>query len=300
MRKCMMNAISMGCIAVGSFLMGGALGLALSKDESDIFEENCIKLKDYEYNANEIKHILDFYDDKMLDENLSEELRAEAKDSYDRMTKELYGPSDREVVMKLKYEIQEDTFDPYPEDLEEFDEEDFYDYSDDDEAEDESVETTTIKPVVEAYDREGNRHIFPVEDGVALKHTSEGLEEVTEPYIISEDDYWDPNQYPEFAQENLVYYAKDDVLTTERDEVIVDVDDIIGPNALTSFGSMCLDNDTVFVRNIRLGMEYEITRDEGSYQEVVLGYSDEEEEQAYKKAKQYFKNLEKEEEGVTT
>lgn len=277
MRKCMMNAISMGCIAVGSFLMGGALGLALSKDESDIFEENCIKMEDlphvWEYNTDKINEMMNFCHEK------------EAKDSYDRMTKELYGP-DRDKIV-----------DPYPEDLEEFDE-----------AENESVETTAIKPVriVEYADgtraamTEDGSRIKVIEEDVTLKHTSEGLEEVTEPYIISEDDYWDPNQYPEFAQENLVYYAKDDVLTTERDEVITDVEDIIGPDALTSFGSMCLDKDTVFVRNIRLGMEYEITRDEGSYQEIVLGYSDEEEEQAYQKAKKYFKQLEKEEEGVTT
>lgn len=292
MRKCMMNAISMGCIAVGSFLMGGALGLALSKDESDIFEENCIKMEDlphvWEYDTDKINEMMNFCHEK------------EAKDSYDRMTKELYGPDRDKIVDPYSHVLDVEASEKL---LDAIVSEDEYD-----EAENESVETTVIKPVKIVEYADGTRaamtedgsRIKVVNEDVTLKHTSEGLEEVTEPYIISEDDYWGPNQYPEFAQENLVYYAKDDVLTTERDEVITDVEDIIGPDALTSFGSMCLDKDTVFVRNIRLGMEYEITRDEGSYQEVVLGYSDEEEEQAYKKAKQYFKNLEKEEEGATT
>lgn len=311
MRKCMMNAISMGCIAVGSFLMGGALGLALSKDESDIFDENCIKLEDIRlYSKKEYEAECTITED-------GERFLEEAQDSYDRMTKELYGPDRAKIIDPYSHVLDEEASEKLLDDL--ISEEEY------DEAENKSVETT-IRTVHDAGGREyslrtdSNINNQPViinkesklpigHIGIAskdnetislFKQTSEGLEEVTEPYIISEDDYWDPNQYPEFAQENLVYYAKDDVLTTERDEVITDIDDVVGPHALTSFGSMCLDKDTVFVRNIRLGMDYEITRDEGSYQEIVLGYSDEEEEAAYKKAKQYFKQLEKEEEGATT
>lgn len=273
MRKCMMNAVSLGCVAIGSFLLGGALGLALSKDESDIFDENCVKMEDLDcyVKLGPPVNVMPALDpDKEIQNTpitgegtlCSEYIRDEAKESYDRMVNKLYGPYRNQIVYPESYYTNNEDYD---------------------EAENESYETTTI-----------------VDDGVTLKPTSEGLEEVTEPYIISEDDYFDPNQYPEFAQENLVYYAKDDVLTTERDEVIVNVEDIVGPDALTSFGSLTVDKDTVFVRNIGLGMEYEVTRDEGSYQEVVLGYSDEDEERAYQKAKQYFKKLEKEEEGVTT
>lgn len=126
------------------------------------------------------------------------------------------------------------------------------------------------------------------EDDVLVKETTEGLIEVSDPYIISEDEYIDPNIFSEFSRNTLIYYEDDDVLATDRDEVVHDVEEMIGPDALTNFGYMSGNNDVVFVRNIKLGSNFEIIRESGSYQELILGLS--EEDVDYEKAKKFFED----------
>lgn len=126
------------------------------------------------------------------------------------------------------------------------------------------------------------------DDDVLVKETTEGLIEVSDPYIISEDEYIDPNIFSEFSRNTLIYYEDDDVLATDRDEVIHDVEELIGPDALTNFGYMSGNKDVVFVRNIKLGSNFEIIRESGSYQELVLGLS--EEDVDYEKAKKFFED----------
>lgn len=130
------------------------------------------------------------------------------------------------------------------------------------------------------------------EEGVMVKNTTEGLVEVVEPYVISEDEFVWPAKFGEFDRNTLIYYEKDDVLTTDRDEVITDVEKLIGPSALTSFGNKSGHRDVVYIRNIKLGADYEVLREYGSYKEKVLGLSDEDEE--YEKAKKFFKQMEDE------
>lgn len=130
---------------------------------------------------------------------------------------------------------------------------------------------------------------FVNEDGDLVKETTEGIVEIVEPYIISEEEYMDPTVFIEFERTTLIYYEKDDTLATDRDEVITNVEEMIGPHALTSFGSMTNNKDTVFVRNVKLGADFEIVRDEGSYQELVLGLF--EEDSDYEKARKFFKDL---------
>lgn len=127
------------------------------------------------------------------------------------------------------------------------------------------------------------------EDDVLVKETSEGLLEIVEPYIISEDEFMDPNVFTEFERNTLIYYEADDTLTTDRDEVVTNVEELIGSSALTSFGYKTSNPDSVFVRNIKLGSNFEILREEGSYQVTILGLP--EEDVDYEKAKKFFKNL---------
>lgn len=127
---------------------------------------------------------------------------------------------------------------------------------------------------------------------VEVKNTSEGLIEVVEPYIISEEEFMDPNLFVEFGRHTLIFYEEDDVLATDRDEVIHNVEELVGSQALTSFGHMSNNKDVVFVRNIKLGCNFEIIRENGSYQEMVLGLSMDEDSD-YEKAKNFFKALDK-------
>lgn len=90
----------------------------------------------------------------------------------------------------------------------------------------------------------------------------------TRPYVIHVDEYqgdemgWD-------SQSTLTWYEKDSVLTDSHDHPIHNPNEVVG--LPLSFGHGSNDPNVVYVRNERLQAEYEILRDSGSYQEVVLG-----------------------------
>lgn len=125
-----------------------------------------------------------------------------------------------------------------------------------------------------------------------VRHTEDGPELVTEPYVISVDSY--ENEYQDFSKNELTYYEEDDTLCDDRGDVIVAISHLIGDEALTSFGEGSEDENVVYVRNIELGSDFEITRDSRSYIEVELGV--EPKDESYSKARKYF-NLDEEEEG---
>ena len=66
----------------------------------------------------------------------------------------------------------------------------------------------------------------------------------------------------EYDIKTLTYYA-DGVLTDEYGEIVEDVDDTVGPDALDSFGEY--EDDSVFVLNEQYGVAYEILLDESCY-----------------------------------
>lgn len=78
-------------------------------------------------------------------------------------------------------------------------------------------------------------------------------------------------------QEQLTYYEDDDVLATNKDEIVTDVVVQVGSDCLTKFGYGSEDNDTVYVRNESWNTDYEIIRTDGKYSEIVLGLGTEDE-----------------------
>lgn len=83
------------------------------------------------------------------------------------------------------------------------------------------------------------------------------------PYVITPEEFGEADGY---GTESLNYYA-DGVLTDDWDNVIEDVDYIVGEESLTHFGEY--EDDSVFVRNDELEMEYEILLDERNFSDVV-------------------------------
>jgi len=87
------------------------------------------------------------------------------------------------------------------------------------------------------------------------------------PYIIHVDEFvndesgWD-------SQSTLTWYEKDQILTDSHDTPIYDPVSTVGE---LRFGHGSQDPNIVYIRNTRLQAEYEVLRDEGSYQEIVLG-----------------------------
>lgn len=89
----------------------------------------------------------------------------------------------------------------------------------------------------------------------------------SKPYIIA------PEQFQEYGTDYTVIsltYFKDDILTDDNLGVMSDEDvaNSIGDReVLTHFGEY--EDDSVFVRNERLKVEYEILKDQRTYAEVV-------------------------------
>jgi hypothetical protein len=83
------------------------------------------------------------------------------------------------------------------------------------------------------------------------------------PYVIAPEEFM---EYEEYDHISLTYYA-DGVLTDENEEVIEDVDAIIGIDSLNHFGEY--EDDSVYVRNDGRKCDYEILLDQRLYSDVI-------------------------------
>lgn len=83
-----------------------------------------------------------------------------------------------------------------------------------------------------------------------------------EPYVISPFDYGELDGYRTFE---LTYYA-DNILEDDEYNIVTDVDDLLGPKALYTFGEY--EDDSVFVRNEKLHSDFQILRDPRTYEEA--------------------------------
>jgi hypothetical protein len=95
-----------------------------------------------------------------------------------------------------------------------------------------------------------------------FKKDEEVEDDMDKPYVISPEDFGDCD-YPTIS---LDYYEGDDTLTDERGNIIANVDELVGYDFADHFGEY--EDDSVFVRNDKLGVDYEILRDYRSYSEV--------------------------------
>lgn len=87
------------------------------------------------------------------------------------------------------------------------------------------------------------------------------MEDVERPVVIDPRDF---AEYPDYDTETLYYYT-DDVLADDMDNVVEDIEDIVGSYALTTFGMY--EDDAVHVRNDAKRRYYEILRSECEYSE---------------------------------
>ena len=85
------------------------------------------------------------------------------------------------------------------------------------------------------------------------------VNDVEKPYVISPDEFGEIYGYETI---DLTYYS-DGVLTDDQDEIIDDVEAIVGLDALERFGEY--EEDAIHVRNDRLKCDYEILLDNKPY-----------------------------------
>lgn len=89
---------------------------------------------------------------------------------------------------------------------------------------------------------------------------------IDKPYIISPDEFGETDDYEIIS---LTYYEGDNVLTDDCDEIVEDIDNVVGLESLKHFGEY--EEDVIHVRNDRLKADYEILLDGRTYNEVLAG-----------------------------
>ena len=136
-------------------------------------------------------------------------------------------------------------------------------YSDDIVPEPETeVKTVRPKPT-NKYHTLANSYVSPAE---LVKHKD--YRKVEEPYVMSHEQF--EEEMREFDKITLYYYEADDVLADEDDSIIEDAANVIGPTSIDTFGDEDNeDPDIIYVRNERLGIDYEIIRIKKSYSETI-------------------------------
>lgn len=90
-----------------------------------------------------------------------------------------------------------------------------------------------------------------------------------EPYIISEE-IWQAGEMG-YDQPQVTYYAGDDVLADENDQLIDNVEQVVGTDNLLRFGEGTDNENGLFIRNNKLKLDLEVQRSDGSYKFEVLG-----------------------------
>lgn len=86
---------------------------------------------------------------------------------------------------------------------------------------------------------------------------------IEEPEIIPPDEFGENEEYDTVS---LLYFA-DNFLTDENYELVLDLENTITEEALDHFGEW--EDDSVFVRNDRLKIYYEILKDQRYFEEVI-------------------------------
>jgi hypothetical protein len=113
----------------------------------------------------------------------------------------------------------------------------------------------------------------------------------TVPYVITLEEYAIQN-----GQEKVVltYYEKDDIVCDESEKVVSDTDKLIGSDGLLKFGQWSGDPDSVYIRNLKMNIDFEVVRLKKSYTEEILGVEPEEKKRPARKTTKTKKVLDDE------
>lgn len=95
----------------------------------------------------------------------------------------------------------------------------------------------------------------------AVENNEEEEDDMLGPEIIAPEESWE-RDYPTLS---LVYYEGDGVLANDDGKIIDNVDELVGEDFASHFGEY--EDDSVYVRNEKMKVQYEILRDYGCYSE---------------------------------
>jgi hypothetical protein len=124
------------------------------------------------------------------------------------------------------------------------------------------AEQAKEKPGVVEYAAKLQRHWYTNYSNGDIQPVEQDKPPEIKPYVISPEEFGELD----YDKIGLSYYA-DQILADENDELIEDVDGVVGFESLSHFGEY--EDDSVFVRNDRLKCDYEILLDQRKYSEIA-------------------------------
>lgn len=99
--------------------------------------------------------------------------------------------------------------------------------------------------------------VDPAEKESPKEDTRAGIE------FISPESF--TREYPEYSKNTLYYYAIDETLVDDQEEIIDNVEQVVG-DAIEVYGMNYGDSETtIWIRNHNLGADYELTKINGSF-----------------------------------
>jgi hypothetical protein len=85
----------------------------------------------------------------------------------------------------------------------------------------------------------------------------------TPPFVIPRETFaWDEEEGDNYSKITLTYYPKDRVLLDDEEDVMDDVNNVVGWKNLNRFGDESGDPEVVFIRCRRLMTDFEVVRDD--------------------------------------
>lgn len=121
----------------------------------------------------------------------------------------------------------------------------------------------------DASEERPNEEDYHEEDNEMPPVLDEDYEMLDRPYVISFDEY--TNSMTHIDKIELVYFKGDDVLVDDQDDIIDNVEYLIGEDNLFELGNEPETPNVLYVRNPKTGADYEIVQNHASFREVVLG-----------------------------
>lgn len=201
------------------------------------------------------------YADKKLKKHydaIVEEEIASVKDTYHLLTKQGKYQDDREATKEY---------------LSRLDELQYLATQEEDEEDEEELETNGSTPYIPEPDDAKPLKVKPVVVQAAnVGHVVDVMSEPRDPkvpYLISTEEFM--NEGEDNEKITINYYAEDDTLADERDEVIPDVEGTVGLKNLSRWGDGSDSEFSVYVRNERLRTDFEVLREDTSYAKMMMG-----------------------------
>lgn len=133
---------------------------------------------------------------------------------------------------------------------------------------DTQIETQVPDPVVEEVTH--NVFVQQASLGDWDQEAEEARRSPESPYVISHDEFME-NSY-EHEQNTITYYAGDQILADEREQMIEEVEATVGVQNLGLFGHGSRDTSVVYIRNERLEIDFAVALNQGTFAEEVMGF----------------------------